>query len=296
MRQPLVVVIILTFNQEELTLRCLRSFKDVTYPCVETVVVDNDSKDDTEISIKREFPKIHFIKSPVNKGVAGGRNLGIQYVENRFDYDYLLIIDNDTVVEKDFIDLLVQKLESDQTAGIATPKIYRLDEKNVIDEVGGTLVNFFTGSTFRMAHGEVDKGQYDAYQIVPNTVPSGCCCLIRRAVIKDCIGYDEFFYPYGFEDLDFSLRARNKGHSYRFVPDSIIYHVGSKTSFSGYSLRYAKIKGKNLKYFMKRHCTKMQWICFNILLPILGLRTLFREIARGNPLSAFNLVIGYLKR
>jgi len=296
MRQRLVIVVILTFNQEELTSRCLKSFKEVTYPCMEIVVIDNDSKDDTEINIKREFPKIHFIKSPVNKGVAGGRNLGIQYAERCFDYDYILIIDNDTVVERDFLYLLVQELESDHTAGIATPKIYKLDEKNVIDEVGGTLVNFFTGSTLRMAHGEIDKGQYDIYQNIPNTVPSGCCCLIRRKVIIDCIGYEEFFYPYGFEDLDFSLRAKIKGYSFCFVPESTIYHLGSKTSFSGYSLRYAEIKGRNLKFFMKRHCTKKQWICFNILLPILGLKTLFREIAKGNPLSVFKLAIGYLKR
>lgn len=288
---PRVVAIILTWNQKEDTLRCLRSFRAVEYPNLQVTLVDNGSIDGTCQAVQKEFPSVQIIASPVNAGVAGGRNLGIDYAGKYLEYDYLLFIDNDTVVTADFLRLLVQALESNPGTGIATPKVYQLDSDRIIDNAGGGIVNFFTGRTFARGHGEVDQGQYDALE-TPSCFPAGIT-LVRRAVIEKCGGFDPAFNPYGPEDLDFSLRAKAYDFTFRFVPKALVYHKGTKSGFKGYSPEYAAIKGRNLRKFMRRHATWYQWLCFNALLPLLALRTIGREMVRGNFKAPFNLIRGY---
>jgi hypothetical protein len=289
--EPLVVALVLTWNQKEDTLRCLRSFQSVDYRKLEVVLVDNGSNDGTRESVNNEFPSVHVVSNPFNSGVAGGRNIGIDYANRHFAYDYLLYIDNDTLVTRDFIHPLVEALETNASIGIAAPKLYTLDEEGVLDSAGGANVNFWTGSTGRRGYGEIDRGQYDTPD-TPPCVPAGIA-LVRRAVIDKCGGFDTEFNPYGPEDLDFSLRAKAHGFTFRYVPASVIYHKGNKTGFNTYTPEYAAIKGRNLRRFMKRHATKFQWFCFNGLLPLLALRTIVREIARGNAKAPFQLLARY---
>jgi GT2 family glycosyltransferase len=290
--EPLVVVVILTHNQKEHTLQCLRSFRDIEYSNVQLILVDNGSNDGTEEAVKAEFQSVHFVKSSENKGAAGGRNLGIKYANSNFDYDYLLTIDNDTIVEKNFLRPLVEALEAHPEAGLASPKLHLIGQKDVIDSAGGSNVNFYTGSTLARGHGQKDYGQYDDCE-TPSCIPSGIV-LIRPEVIRQCAGFDEAFDPYGAEDLDFAFRAKAAGFSFRFVPGSLVHHKGTKTGFYDYTPAYAVIKGRNLKLFVKRHSTICQRICFHILLPFLGVRTLIREILNGNPLAPLYFVRGFL--
>ena len=290
-RDPLVVVIILTWNQRDDTVRCLRSFQTVNYPRLEIVLVDNASNDGTAESVFEEFPSVHVVRNPTNAGVAGGRNVGIEYATHHFAYNYLFYIDNDTIVTRNFLRPLVDTMEADQNIGIAAPKLYIMNEERILDSAGGSNVNFYTGSTGRRGHGEIDRGQYDGPD-TPACVPSGIA-LARRAVIEKCGGFNAEFNPYGPEDLDFSFRAKEYGFSFRYVAASVIYHKGNKTGFGAYTSEYAALKGRNLRKFMKRHATSYQWLCFNALLPLLALRTVIREMVRGNAKAPLHLLRGY---
>jgi GT2 family glycosyltransferase len=290
---PLTVAIILTWNQKDDTVRCLRSFQTVEYPRLEIVLVDNASDDGTVESVFEEFPNVHVVRNSANEGVAGGRNIGIAYATRHFAYDYLLYIDNDTVVTRNFLRPLVNTMEGDRNIGIAVPKLYIMGEERVLDSAGGSNVNFWTGSARGRGYGEIDQGQYDGPD-TPACVPCGIA-LARRSVIEICNGFNAEFNPYGPEDLDFSLRVKEQGFSFRYVPASVIYHKGNKTGFGTYTSEYAALKGRNLRKFMKRHATRYQWVCFNALLPLLALRTLIREIARGNAKAPLRLVRGYLR-
>jgi len=293
-KNPLVVVIILTCNQKEITLCCLESLEECSYKNLEIVVVDNNSDDGTSAALKSVFPHVHLVESPINAGVAGGRNLGIQFAEAMFSYDHLLILDNDTTVAGDFLQPMVDILETDKRVGVVSPKIYLMGEKNILDQAGGSIVNFFTGSTAKRGHGKHDHGQYDAREN-QNCLPSGACSLSRKSVIIACDGLDEIYNPYGFEDLDYSLRVKQAGYRLAYSPQSIIYHKGNKTGFNSYTDSYASIKGKHLRLFMKRHATPFQLICFNLLLPVLGLRTLLREARQGNVKTVLKLFQAYIK-
>ena len=287
----MVVVVILTLNQKEDTLACLSSFQSVSYPNIRIVLVDNASTDGTCEAVRASFPNVHLVRSPMNAGVAGGRNLGLEYAAQHFPYQYAFYIDNDTAVDAHFLEPLVAALEADARAGIAAPKLLMMERSNVLDSAGGSHINFWIGQTNRRGYGTVDRGQYDGPEVEP-CVPAGIA-LARRAVIDACGGFDPAFNPYGPEDLDFSLRARNAGFSFRYVPTSIVYHKGNKTGFGGYTPEYALIKGRNLRKFMKRHATTWQRLFFNAILPFVAVGILIRQAARGNPKAPLQLIRGY---
>ena len=292
---PVVAVVILTCNQKEYTLNCLQSLYSCGYTELVIVVVDNNSDDGTEDAVRSTFPDVHFVKNSFNAGVAGGRNIGIRFLEETADYEYLLILDNDTIVTPDFLQPMVDVCENDERIGVVSPKIYLMDEERIFDQAGGSVVNLYTGSTAKRGHGEYDAGQYDGIR-TQKCLPSGACSLSRRAAVQDCEGLDEIFNPYGFEDLDYSLRVKKAGYRVAFVPESVIYHKGSKTGFNSYTESYAAIKGKHLKTFLRRHATPFQFICFHALLPVLGMRTLVREMRKGNTRAVLRLFLSYIGR
>jgi GT2 family glycosyltransferase len=292
---PTVVAVVLTLNQKADTLRCLRSFQAVAYPELEIVIVDNGSEDGTVEAVRTEFPNVRLVVRPENEGAAQGRNRGIDYANEHIAYDYLLFVDNDTEAAPNFLSLLVEDLEQYPQVGFGSPKIYQMEGENVLDDAGGCDVNFYTGSTAKRGYGEVDRGQYDI-PVDPRRIPAGPCVLVRRAVIDKCDGYDVAYDPFGLEDLDFTLRGRRHGFTFRFVPGAHIYHKGNRTGFTGYDARFAAVKGRNLRRFVRRHATPFQRFCFNALLPVLGVRTVLREAMRGNFAAPYHLIRAYLSK
>jgi GT2 family glycosyltransferase len=105
---------------------------------------------------------------------------------------------------------------------------------------------------------------------------------------------DVSFDPYGYEDLDMVLRANPDRAPFLFVPSAVVYHLGSKTGFSGYTPDYTRMKGQNMRRFFKRHSTAFQWFCFNLLLPFLSVKTIVRETKQGNVKAIFALAKGFL--
>lgn len=293
--QPLVVIALLSWNQRDDTLRCLESLHAITYPSTRILLVDNGSEDGTEQAVAERFPDVRVLRNPQNVGAAKGRNHAIDDARSHDAFAYMLFIDNDTVVTPGFLEPLVEAHRADESVGLASAKLHKLLEPGVIDDGGGCRVNFYTGSTQRAGSGEVDRGQYDR-PAAPGSVPNTGCLLVSRDAIESCEGFDTGLDPFGFEDLDFSLRAMEQGHAFRFVPESLVYHKGNMTGFGGYTAEYAKLKGRNLRRFLARHATPWQRLCFHALLPLLALRTVAREVVRGNPWAPFRLMIAYLKR
>ncbi|MFH2122642.1 MAG: glycosyltransferase family 2 protein [Pseudomonadota bacterium] len=292
---PIVAAVILTCNQKDYTLNCLKSLKSSTYPSIIIVVVDNNSDDGSELAIRSAFPDIYYVRNNFNAGVAGGRNIGIEFLERTLAYNYILILDNDTLVERNFLQPMVDTLEQDISLGVVSPKIYLMDEKKVFDQAGGSVVNFYTGSTAKRGFREYDVGQYDKKQ-TQDCLPSGACSLSRRSALLACSGLDEIFNPYGFEDLDYSLRVKKAGYRVAYISESIVYHKGSKTGFNKYTEEYASIKGKHLRTFMTRHASPLQMMCFNLLLPLLGLKSLLREAKNGNIRAVVKLFQAYIRK
>ena len=293
----LVVTIILNLNKKEDILKCLESVFKLDYSPYEVVVVDNGSIDGSVEAISKAFPEVHLIRSVNNLGTAGGRNLGIQYADKNFNYEYLFFLDNDTLVEASSLTKLTEALKKDEETGFALPKAYREFPFDIIMSVG-IYVNLYTGSIYDIGGGEIDRGQYNQPRYVHAC--GGFGFLAKRKVFSQIGLFADIFNPYGWEEVDLSLRARERGFQILYVPDALIYHKGGKLGRGGPLPEYEKYKVRNLFILMRRHTSSLQWICFVLFIPLKAFSLLITRLSHGDlrvVLAQFRgFVDGFIKR
>lgn len=278
MKKNLVAIIILNLNKKDDTLKCLDSVNNMSYHPFEIVVVDNGSRDDSVIAIKSRFPKVHLIESQFNLGVSGGRNLALNFIKEKFDYKYIFILDNDTVVKKNTLSNMVKSFNSEQNIGIVTPKCYMMNSPGIINYAGGMSINLITGNISDIGIGEKDFGQHDQPGFIKS---SAGLCLISNDVINRIGVFDEKFNPYGWEDVDFSLRARHNGYKIFYNPEAIIYHKGGKKG-RGAVKEYEYAKVKNYFYLIRKHSNCFQLAVVFSLLPFKMLHLIAKELYYGD--------------
>lgn len=225
-----VYAIVLNYNGEKDTNECIKSLEKSIQKSFELsiVVVDNAS----EKPFKPLNKNIILLKNTVNKGFSGGNNTGIRFaLEN--NADYVLILNNDTLVDPHIIEELLVGANSDSQVGIVSPKIYfakgyeyhkdryKPEELGkVIWYAGGemdwkNLIGHHTGVD------EVDTGQYDKTTEIEYS--SGCCMLVKKEVFEKIGYFDENYFLY-YEDNDLSIRAKNFGFKIMYVPKAIVWH------------------------------------------------------------------------
>jgi GT2 family glycosyltransferase len=275
----LVVVVVLAFDKREDALRCFESVERQRYRPVEVVLVDNGSTDGTSEAVARAHPGVHLVRSRANLGAAGGRNLGIRYAK-RFPYAYLLFLDDDSVAGEGLIEELVAALRDDPVAGLATPKAYRSATPGVIASAGGMRVRLGRGAISDVGLGETDTGQFERSTLVDSCV--GFAVLVRRQVLEATGGFDEAFNPYGWEEVDFSLRARAAGYTIRYAPRAVVSHAGGTPGRGHRRPEYERGKFANYVRLMRRHATPLEWASFLLVLPARGAFLMLDQIRRGN--------------
>jgi GT2 family glycosyltransferase len=284
---PRVAVILLTWNQKEMTLACLRSLAGMDYPNFGVVLVDNASEDGSAEAVERDYPEVTVIRNDKNLGVAGGRNVGLSHVLEKGADEFLLLLDNDTEVHPAFLTEMVRAGVEQPQAGILTGKIYFHDRPKVIWCAGGTLDLY--RCDFRLTgHGETDQGQHDRLRDVDHV--AGCCQMIARPAL-DAIGLlDERFSPYFCEDTDWCARAVKAGFRVLYVPRARLWHhVVKKT---GVSDRYLFLKGRNLLLFMRKHARPQHWFFFVFVALGRAIAAVWRELRAGNIKSVLTMARG----
>ncbi len=236
---PLVSVISINFNAPEVTADMIRSFKDVTYPNVEIIVVDNAStKGDTD-SLKQDFPEIKLIKSKENLGFAGGNNIGIRQAKG----DYILLLNNDTEVKADFLEPLVKKFQNNPSIGAVSPKIYFHHTPNMLQFTGISEISKFTTRSTGWGYGKMDVGQFDEDK--KSFFAHGAAMMVPKSVIEKVGLMAEIYFLY-YEEMDWGQRIRNAGYEIYYVHDSVIYHkesvsTGKESPLKVYYINRARI-------------------------------------------------------
>jgi GT2 family glycosyltransferase len=252
---PKVSVIVLNWNGLEDTVECLESLKRITYPNCEVIVVDNGSKGDDADELARGFGDyIHLIRNEKNYGYTGGNNIAIKYAMDNSKPDYVLVLNNDTVVHPDFLTRMVEVAEGNASIGIVGPKICYHNRPDRIQSVGAK-VNMRTGQAHPIGVGEVDAGQYDAALEVDYV--SGSCMLAKAEVIQKVGLFDESYFCY-WDETDYCLRTREAGCRVICVPQAKIWHK-APGKVSG--LPYYYMARNNFK-FMRKHATRGQYRTF----------------------------------
>lgn len=254
---PHVEIIVLNWNGKDDTVECLRSLDKIDYPNKQISVVDNASTDDSVELIKGEFPDVSIIENETNLMYAGGNNAGIRKALDK-NAEYILILNNDTAVQKDFLIYLMRTALSERGAGIVCPKICYYENVGMIWYAGG-FVNFFSGNIYHRGLRKLDTKGFDVTDEVDYA--TGCCMLITRAVFDEIGLLDEKYYIYT-EDVDFSFRARKAGFKVVFEPRSIIWHKVSSATGGGITpfKIYHKIRS-NFR-FIKRYAKWYHWLTF----------------------------------
>jgi hypothetical protein len=224
---PKVFIIILNWNGCNDTIECIESLKNVTYGNFSVVVVDNSSTDNSIDVIPKKYRDVAFIEMKKNTGFAGGNNIGINYALER-GADYILLLNNDTTVEPNFLTELVKTAETDKNAGILGPKIYFHSEPARIWFAGGKL-NWLKTKGTHPDYLKIDNKMNPAGNPKKVDYITGCCLLIKKDVIKKIGLMNEDYFLY-YEDADWCLRAHKAGWQIIFVPASVIYHKQSQST------------------------------------------------------------------
>lgn len=212
-KRPKVFVVILNYNGKDVLKKCLASVFKNDYPNWEIVLVDNNSTDGSFESARADFSKVHFVKNSENLGFSAGNNIGIRFALERMA-DYVLLLNNDVEVEKDFLSNLINIAEKDEKIGILSPVIFDGDTRQVWFS-GGNI------SWLRMKSAHERKIRTVAFY--ESSFLTGCAMLVKKEVFKKIGLLDEDYFLY-WEDADFSLRAGKGGFKKTVVTSSWVYH------------------------------------------------------------------------
>jgi len=252
MTRPRASVIVVNYNGGAALERCLDSLVRDSAADTEIILVDNNSTDGSAARAAERFPQIRLVASSENLGFGGGNNLGAHYAAG----EYLAFLNPDTVVEPGWLEALVQALEEDLQAGMATARILLREQPNTINTCGNDV--HLSGLTLCRGMGKPLKA-YDTPAKVGAV--SGAAFVIRRKLFERLGGFDASFFLY-MEDTDLSLRARLAGWHILYVPEAVVYH--------DYWLRF----GLRKTYYQERNrylilLKSLRWPTLVVLLPAL---------------------------
>lgn len=212
MSLPKVSVIIVNYNGKELLEKCLESLFKVDYDNFEVIIVDNNSTDDSIDFLTKNYPSVIILKLDSNKGFAEPNNAAAKIANG----DYLLFLNNDTIVTPNFISEMIKVIKNDKKIAICQSLLLKSDSSidssgDFIDELG---ICFNSKST--------------TTKIQKIFSARGASMLIEKKIFDLIGGFDEKFFA-TFEDVDLGWRSWILGYSSVIVPKSIVYHVGGQT-------------------------------------------------------------------
>lgn len=256
-----IFVVILNFNGWQDTIDCVKSLNKIKPNGkfeFEILVIDNASSNDSVEKLS-QLSSITLLENPKNLGFSGGSNEGARYTLKN-GANYIVFLNNDTIVEPNFISELLSATEKDDV-GAAVPKVYfakgyefhkdqykSWEKGKVIWYAGGRMDwNNLVGENIGVD--EVDHGQYDVRK--ETELATGCCFLVRSDILKNVGLFDDRYFLY-YEDADLSERIRKAGFKIIYTPAAIVWHKNAASSGgSGSILQDYYITRNRLLFGMK---------------------------------------------
>jgi GT2 family glycosyltransferase/Flp pilus assembly protein TadD len=241
----LVSIIILTFNQIEYTRKCVASIIKNTPEPHEIIFVDNGSTDGTGAWLKQliaENRNYRLVENGANRGFAVGNNCGISNARGNF----VLLLNNDTVVTEGWLRRLIEASEQDDRIGIVGPRSNNVPGPQRVEGVGYNPETLEGLEDFSERMAERWRGRS-----MPHWRIVGFCMLIKRKVIERIGGLDPRFAIGNFEDDDYCLRAHLAGFGARIAENCFVHHFGAQT-FKGNGLDHSATMDHNWRIFKNK--------------------------------------------
>ncbi len=243
----LVGIVIVNWNQREITLDALRSVYASDYTEIAVIVVDNGSEDGSVEVIKAEFSDVIVIENEKNTGFAAASNQGMNRALE-IGAEYIYFLNNDATISPDCITILVDIFNETHEVGAVAPFIMYHDNPDLI-WYGGGIVRFWRG---RIAHKYIRKYlNTRTFTMAETDYITGCAMMIRRKAVEQCGGFDLSFGIYS-EDVDLSLRLRKMGWQLWVTPTAKAYHKVSVSSGGELSPLKAFHRGRSNAFLIKR--------------------------------------------
>ncbi len=240
-----VAIIIVNYNGLQDTIECVKSVSATENVNYKIIIIDNASDNNEGKQLCELFPDAKVIINDKNIGFAGGNNIGIDYAMKN-DYDYVLLLNNDTVIDNKMIYNL---LEYANSITITVPKMYYYYDKTKI-WYGGGIINKITGNAKHLKFNQMDDGKGN---IKHCNFATGCCMLIHRDIIRQIGKLSEDYFMY-CEDTEYSLRALINNKSVMYVPEAKLWHkVGASTGQEKSELAIYYNTRNKLLYLQKYH-------------------------------------------
>lgn len=223
MQNPSVAILIINWNTYHHSRRCLKQLQNLNYDNFNVIIVDNGSIDNSGDKLSQEFPDFEYLTNSENLGFTGGNNTGLKFIKDK-GFEYVLLLNNDTYFDSDFLSPLVEVLENSAEIGAVQPLIYDFHNKNSVWHAGG----FFSSITGQCKSQKYVKDLNSPYSTDWLT---GCAFMIRSSVLKEVGFLNQTFFAY-FEDVDWSIKIKKKGYQLQIVPNSVIFHEISASTKS----------------------------------------------------------------
>ena len=252
-----VCAILLNWNGKADTLECLGSLKKLAYPSVEIFLVDNGSSDGSAQAVRSAFPEVRVIENAENLGFCKGCNTGIQRaLESK--PGYLLLLNNDTVVDPLLVGKLKAVVDSDERIAAVNP---------VINIYGSKDEPYFHGTRIDWANGDLCS-QYSLdfvlsgkNRLLETDFATWCAMLMKASVFEKVGGLDGRFFAY-YEDTDWSLRAKRLGLRTVLLPETLVQHKNSRSTGGRYSPTVYFYLFRNRLLFIKKHAPVIRKLQF----------------------------------
>lgn len=257
MNKPLVYIVILNYKNYDDTIECVHSVEAINYLNCRVVIVDNNSCNGSEEILKKKFPRHIFIQNERNLGYAAGNNAGIRVALNAHA-DYIMILNNDTLVKVDFLEILVAYAEFHPNVGILGPKI--IDESGDVDNTCARRRPEFLDYFFRVGPGKwifpnnewirthYYLDEYDFVEAKEVDILSGSCLLFRGELLQKIGLFDENTFLY-LEEFILHEKLRKTQYTTVVLPSSSVLHKKhGSTGTKNYKATFEVLKSS--KYYL----------------------------------------------
>lgn len=253
-----VGVVLLNWNGGEFTIPCIESLLDGTVKPDRIVVVDNASKDGSPDKIALKFPEVELIRNTFNNGFAGGNNQGIQLLLNE-DADYIWILNNDTIIAKNCLEILLEIARNHPVAAGLSGKIFYDEPKNRVWYAGAYRHPLHLGAK-HISVSALDKNTNNGAAKVPFI--SGCSMFVPSWAWQRYGGFIEAYIAYS-EDNEWCWRVTNDRGMLLYVPEAVIWHKLSvsiqknlnKDARSNISPKILYLMSRNQFWTIRKHAT-----------------------------------------
>jgi len=239
---PLVSIIVLNYNGYEFLEDCFKSLRRISYPDYEVILADNSSTDNSVEFTSSNFPEIKILRNKENIGFAAGNNRGAELSRGK----YLFFLNNDTKVNPDFLNFLVDYAEKDPKIAICASKILTFEGNDEAD-----LHYTCEGQDVGCVGRSCDIYGWQGWE-GPVFFAEGSTLFIRKDVFAALGGFDEKHFLF-LEDLDLAWRAQLLGFKVEAVPESVIYHFAGGTVTGGRGRKKVFISNIKRRYLGEKN-------------------------------------------